>query len=128
MSDVKASDLIREGRNQLFERGWNKGRLMNPATGAVCARGALAVAAGLEHLISKERWATADGQVTMKFWQGGPLQDADLALRDAHGVVSTDNTPLASYLFNDRQVSFDAIVDWFDKAEKIAEQREAESL
>lgn len=94
----KPSELIREARLKLFEKGWTQHTNRDRATGAICALQAVDDAVG-------GRWdATAHA--------------VEAHLRDAVGgdVMS----------WNDRTGrAFDEVVDAFDRAEKFAEIEEA---
>jgi hypothetical protein len=94
---MKASELLREARNVLFERGWCQNALEDE--GRVCAVGAVNVA---DH-----------GCAQWDFENYGASISARAALNAAAGteIVAFNNTP---------ERTFDEIVDVFDKAEKIA--------
>lgn len=101
---MKPSEIIRDGRIALFERGWCQFALEDEA-GAVCALGALNLA---ENGDARSR-LMSDAQV-------GACKALRVASPTADDPVFYNNAP---------ERTFNDIVEWFDKAEKLAEQAEA---
>ena len=102
---MKPSEVIREARSVLFERGWNRDGRYVADDGSVCIVGALQAVGGDK---SREptwtAWTTCEGV-----------------------VLDLGCTHVAR--FNDHEAeSFDDVLEVLDRAEKIAEQREAEAL
>jgi hypothetical protein len=92
---MKPSEIIREGRNQLFERGWHQGDLIGPG-GSVCGEGAVRCA------------SEASTAVTRALVFLG---------------VAVNYSPY--FRWNDMPGrTFDEVVEAFDKAEKLAEAAE----
>lgn len=116
---MKPSELLRESKNQFFERGWGHGDLLRP-DGSVCALGAVCLASGMT-----EAEIRAQGY--------GLIEDATGSLKTAvelldavipeHGVYRRQAYERV-YNANDRTEKLDTVLEWFDKAEKLAEQRE----
>lgn len=104
---MKPSEVIREARNQLFERGWHQGGYEGP-DGSVCMAGAVnAALTGRPRLLASESNATF------------ALIDAVRAPLEA---ASDGHVPH----FNDTEGrTFDEVIEAFDRAEKFAEQAEA---
>lgn len=113
---MKPSDVIREGRNVLMEREWGRGTLL-ALDGQVCALGALAVAAGREDDLRLRRFDA--------------FYDDDSLARAVRYVSFVDTERIVDhlrsvYIFNDsRDTTLHDVLARFDKAEKIAEQAEA---
>ena len=101
---MKTSEVIREARNLLFERGWTKNYLKN-AAGNVCLRGAL-------------MWA-ATGGIDWSAWDKISPAESIISSKLINGmnVASWNDEPSRT---------FDEVIEVLDKAEKIAEQQEAE--
>lgn len=114
---MKPSEEIRETRNLLFEHGWTRGK-GEADDGRLCILGAYQKARGKEGA----HWSRVQ-------WE--PQNEAVRAIATAIGfdpdsylgrIAPAD----AVWRFNDHYAeSFDDIVDVLDKAEKIAETREA---
>lgn len=106
---MKPSEVIREARNILFERGWHQGDLEG-VDGSVCAAGALYCAAIGQPIPSA-------GNMALIHNSNEPFQYLIQALAPlVEGGVGSWND------VNGR--TFDEVIDAFDRAEKIAEQRE----
>lgn len=101
---MKASEIIREARNVLFERGWHKGDTLGP-DGSVCTYGALIAATGEEVQSESVRAVFAD--------------------EDATGFVErVIGAPIGQW--NDLpERTFAEVVDALYRAEKIAEREES---
>lgn len=98
---MKPSEVIREARSILFERGWHQGGYQG-RDGSVCVEGACLLA--LETL-------------------PGALSEAD-TLSTIRAVLPSSFC--AVFLWNDDEdTTFSDVIDVLDRAEKIAEEREA---
>lgn len=107
---MKPSELLREGRNQLFERGHTKGELERD--GQVCSIGALYCA--VYGTARPSGQALADMETHSQF-----LSAYRCLKRAANCDFVAD--------WNDRpNRTFSEVIDAFDKAEKLAEAAEAE--
>lgn len=96
---MKPSEVIRETKNVLFERGWKRGGFEGD-DGTVCVYRALDIATRGPGI----SWDAYKAVVS--------------ALPEPHTGI---------WVWNDARVrSFDEVIDVLDKAEKIAEAREAE--
>lgn len=92
---MKASEVIREMRMQLFQRPWTKGREFGK-DGSICMIGALKIAA-----------AEADGLTLAE------------ERRASETIETATEGPM--FLFNDaRGRTFDEVIEVLDKAEKLA--------
>lgn len=96
---MKASEVIREAKNLLFERGWCQGDLMGPD--GLCTRGALGVAAT------------------------GSAYASNFASVEAEFFIKTVVYPVTVPGWNDAPGStFGEVIDALDRAEKLALQHE----
>ena len=101
---MKTSEVIREARNVLFERGWIQGALER--IDGVCLRGAVMTAVRGSYLY---------------------LMDTDVCLVNAaEDIIGTQTGGWSIPTWNDMgSRTFDEVIEVLDKAEKIAEQMEA---
>lgn len=97
---MKPSDAIREGRNLLFEHGWNQGHAESD-DGRICVLHSVLIPAH----------------------RGNPTCDITPFLSALNAAVPTGEGVTTYNDAHDR--TFDDIVDLLDRAEKIAEQAEA---
>lgn len=122
MADLKPSEIIREGKLQLFERGWQRGASLIDRHGSLCALGALGKAAGLtdDDLRSQLKYVP---------FYDGVLHTAATFLAEAMSHDRPEGrywVTRSVWSFNDATGrTFDEIIDAFDKAEKFAEQAES---
>lgn len=101
---MKPSEIIREARNVLFERGWNQGDFLG-ADGSVCAYGALMAGEGLEvkRVLDCDEACMTDAPEFLECVLPRPLGRIAIADWNDH---------------EDR--TFDEVIEAFDKAEKLA--------
>jgi hypothetical protein len=100
---MKASEIIREARNVLFERGWTQGELI-AESGELCLEGALSLAE-----TGEIRYLPYCGAVD------AVMKALDVKWRDS------------LWGFNDTTGrTFDEVIDALDRAEKIAEAEEVD--
>lgn len=95
---VAVADIIREGRNQLFERGWTQGTMIGP-DGTVCAIGACQLADQAIGLGAFQTWVDTRNTI-------------EACTPDGVGTANWNDTPGRT---------FDEVIDLFDRAEKYAE-------
>lgn len=106
---MKPSEIIRESKCILFERGWCKEALENER-GEVCALGAINVAAtGMACLSSLGHYP----------------RDVVAAKQSLSSAISE---PLIYRWNNDSERTFDEVIEALDRAEKLAEQAECDAL
>lgn len=98
---MKPSEVIRETKVQLFERGWAQGKFENDR-GEVCVRGAIGLA------------LFGDTSASIRQLACDPIEQLIL---EAVGCEVTGWN-------DDKSRTFDEVIDGLDKAEKLAEQRE----
>lgn len=97
---MKASEVIREARNVLFERGWYQGDFVGP-DGSVCAYGALVVAEGMEVRKSNADAGTCETDAADYFERAIPV--------------------LSMFDWNDKPGrTLNEVMEALDKAEKLA--------
>lgn len=103
---MKPSEVIRETRNVLFERGWHQGSLRGPGDSR-CVIGATYAVIGIELPTNNETLNdTRDWMETLP-------------------VLEAATAPFRVSAWNDEEGrTFSEVIDMLDKAEKIAEQRE----
>ena len=101
---MELSELCRETRNQLFERGWAQGTVRN-AGGNVCIMGAAIAALGLDAAMDPRYFGAEKVRMLLAF--DGLVAD----------VAKTNDAPE----FNDSvETTFTAVIDTLDLAEKRA--------
>lgn len=117
---MKHSEMIRETKHKLFERGWAQ-RAQEDMDGTVCVVGAakLAVYGEISHVYTETiTCGTIVMQQTMVRGHQMPRGLRPI-IEEAIGGAKIER-------WNDREGrTFTEVVDALDRAEKIAEQREA---
>jgi hypothetical protein len=102
---MRPSEVIREGRNILFERGWHKGGYEGP-DGSVCVVGACRAALLGDACLPTSHEQSNDFTAIFDEALGGGWREASE--------------------FNDSpSTTFDDVIELLDRAEKIAEQHES---